>query len=183
LACPCGAIYMEDALNGHWYKSNTRMGPLFHARLGIAEENSGKLVSVIKKEARSYAAELNYELIIVDGPPGTSCPVISSISGATFVVIVTEPTISGMHDLERVMKLANHFKVPVGVMINKSDLNSDYADEIRKTVHLNGSVVLAELPYDRTFTEAQLVGMSIVEFRECSSVEILREAWKKIMAT
>ena len=109
--CPVDAIEFKDAINGQWFISNTRFGPMVHARLGIAQENSGKLVSLIRKQSKQIAAEQNRDLIIVDGSPGIGCPVIASITGADLVLVVTEPSISGQHDLDRVIELTEHFKI------------------------------------------------------------------------
>jgi MinD superfamily P-loop ATPase len=181
LACPCEAIEFENAMNGYWFKSETRVGPFIHARLGIAEENSGKLVSIIKQEARKQAESLGYELILVDGPPGIGCPAISSLSGASLAVIVTEPTIAGVHDLERVIKLTAHFKIPAGVIINKSDINPYYADEIKRTAQDNGIAFFGEIMYNKSFIESQLVEKSIVEYQEGPVTDALRDIWDRIM--
>jgi len=124
-ACPDKAITMTECLSGHWFVSQTRYGPLVHARLGIAEENSGKLVAVVRQNARSIAERENHEYIITDGPPGIGCPVISSLSGTDLALLVTEPTLSGIHDLERVLGVCRHFGVPALVCVNKYDINED----------------------------------------------------------
>ena len=128
--CPVKAIDFKEAINGQWFVSETRFGPMVHAKLGIAEENSGKLVTLLRKEARRIAEENGRTLVIVDGSPGIGCPVIASISGADRVLVVTEPTLSGQHDLERVIDLAEHFGIPALVCINKWDINPDIAARI-----------------------------------------------------
>jgi MinD superfamily P-loop ATPase len=116
---------MKECRAGEWYISDTKYGPLVHARLGIGEENSGKLVALVRKKARETAKQREFDLIISDGPPGIGCPVISSLSGASMAVIITEPTISGIHDMKRVIEVCQHFDIPVIVCINKYDLNPE----------------------------------------------------------
>lgn len=182
--CPHGAIAMEEALNGHWFHSETRFGPLFHARLGVAEENSGKLVSLIRKEARAFAKGTDKELILVDGPPGIGCPVIASLSGADQVLVVTEPTVSGIHDLKRVADLARHFRVKAGIVVNKADLNRGKVEEIHDFAQREGLEVLGEIPYDPMITKAQLAAKSVVEFSDASespASRAIRGIWLRIM--
>ena len=130
--CPEAAIGFPVNTCGEWFVSNTRFGPMVHARLGIAEENSGKLVTLVRQEARKLAEAKNLDLILTDGPPGVGCPVIASIGGAGAVLIVTEPTVSGKHDMERVVQLAAHFKVPARICVNKFDLNLELTRDIEK---------------------------------------------------
>ena len=181
--CPHQAIAFEDALNGHWYRSNTRVGPMVHARLGVAEENSGKLVTLIRREARAMAEAQGRDMILVDGPPGIGCPVIASLTGADHVVIVTEPTVSGLHDMERVVSLASHFNVPVSVIINKADLNSDKAVEIVTYALAHGVGVLGNIPYDPDITQAQLVSQSVIEFGKTPASDALRTIWTRLQQT
>lgn len=178
--CPHQAIAFEEALNGHWFRSDTRVGPMVHARLGVAEENSGKLVALIRREARAVAEAQGLNLILVDGPPGIGCPVIASLSGADHVVIVTEPTVSGIHDMERVISLAAHFHVPASVMINKTDLNSAKAAEIVNYAQLHGAGVLGQVPYDSVITQAQLACQSVIEFGDNPASDALRAIWTKL---
>jgi len=128
--CPEKAIDFPLNTCGEWFISDTGFGPMVHARLGIAEENSGKLVSLVRKKAKELADEKKLDLILTDGPPGVGCPVIAAIGGASGVLIVTEPTVSGKHDMERVVRLAAHFKVPAMVCVNKYDLNLDQTHAI-----------------------------------------------------
>lgn len=178
--CPADAISLDDSINGHWFVSDTRVGTMVHAKLGIAAENSGKLVALIKERAKHIAKESSAQFVIVDGPPGIGCPVISSLSGADQVVVVTEPSVSGIHDLERVMRLAGHFKVPVSIIINKYDINEDKTNEIDRMALELGIPVLTKIPYDPIFTEAQIAEMSVVEFNECTVAEEIRKAWMQI---
>jgi len=162
--CPARAIAFEEAINGQWFISETRFGPMVHAKLGIAEENSGKLVSLIRKEAKRIAQEQGRALLIVDGSPGIGCPVIASISGADLVVAVTEPTLSGEHDLGRVADLAAHFGIPAAVCINKWDINPEIADRIEATAAERGLQTAGRIAYDAAVTKAQVAGQSIVEY-------------------
>jgi MinD superfamily P-loop ATPase len=180
--CPHEAIAFEDAHCGEWYRSRTRFGPLVHARLGIAAENSGKLVSLIRREARTIAEVSGADLILVDGPPGIGCPVISSIAGADEVVIVTEPTVSGAHDLERVARLAAHFNVPVSLIINKADLHEGTAVQMVHTALARNIAVLGRLPYDPVVTQAQLAGCTIIEHSDGPMSQALRTIWARLLA-
>lgn len=175
--CPSEAITMEDAINGRWFVSQTRVGPMVHARLKAGGENSGKLVTLVRNEARSIAQSTCAELILTDGPPGIGCPVIASLAGASRVVIVTEPTVSGIHDLERVAKLAAHFLVPVSIIINKSDINLDKAGEIDAFAAAHKMEVLGRVPYDPVVTAAQLVGRSVTEYCDGPVSSTLRQIW------
>jgi MinD superfamily P-loop ATPase len=181
--CPHQAIAFEESRNGYWYRSETRVGPMVHARLGVAAENSGKLVTLIRREARALAEAQGRELILVDGPPGIGCPVIASLSGAARVVIVTEPTVAGVHDLERVVSLAAHFKVSAGVIINKADLNRAKADEIVHYAQDHEVALLGEIPYDPVITQAQLAGQSVIEFGESAVGDAVRAIWGRVLAT
>lgn len=161
--CPVDAIALETAINGRWFISETRLGPMVHARLTPGEENSGKLVTLIRREAKRIGAERGMGLIIVDGSPGVGCPVIASVTGADFALVVTEPTLSGRHDLERVLELTAHFQIPAAVCINKFDINPKISESIEQTAARRQAPVLGTIPYDTVVTEAQLAGQSIVE--------------------
>ena len=142
------AISLEEGLNGHWFISETRFGPMVHAALLPGEENSGKLVALVRNQAKVVARKLNKSLILVDGAPGVGCPVISSITGADHVLIVTEPTLSGLHDMERAMQLAQGFRIPVAVITNKYDINLDVTDQIEEFSVKAQARVLGRIPYD-----------------------------------
>lgn len=178
--CPVGAIEFEDAINGKWFISDTRFGPMVHARLGIAEENSGKLVSLIRKEAKRIAEEQKKDLIIVDGSPGIGCPVIASITGADLVLIITEPTLSGKHDLERVADLAAGFNIPTLVAINKYDLNSDMTGQIENDSRRRGIKVIGKIRYDKAFTKAQVMKCSVVEYTSGAVAEDIKTLWRNV---
>ena len=151
-----------------------------HARLGIAEENSGKLVSEVRRHAARIAQELQYPLIIADGPPGTSCPVIASITGVDHVLIVTEPTVSGVHDLERVLTLSRHFGVPTSVVINKADLNLEQAQRIHQMAEQARSRVIGEIPFDRNIHDALMEGKTVLEYGKGPAVDVLKQIWTEL---
>jgi len=178
--CPADAIEFKDAINGQWFISDTRFGTMVHARLGIAEENSGKLVFLIRKETKRIAEEQKKDLIIVDGSPGIGCPVIASITGADLVLIITEPTLSGKHDLERVAELAAGFNIPVLVAINKFDLNSDMAEKIEKDILKRNIKVVGKIRYDKAFTKAQIMKTSVVEYTSGAVTEDVKALWRNV---
>ena len=173
--CPVEAVAMEENVSGHWFISETRYGPLVHARLGIAQENSGKLVAQVRQQAKQIAEEQNLEYIICDGPPGIGCPVISSLSGARLALLVTEPTLSGMHDLERILGVCHHFGIPEVVCINKYDLNNENTRQIEGYCLSQGISIASKVPFDNVVTEALVRGMPVVEYSDGAvSLEIKR---------
>jgi MinD superfamily P-loop ATPase len=178
--CPVQAIDFPDNLCGEWYISETRFGPFVHARLGIAEENSGKLVALVRREARRLAEEQNLSWVLTDGPPGIGCPVISSLGDATAVLVITEPSVAGRHDLERVAALAEHFGLPVSVLVNKADLHWETAREIAQLCGERGYAFLGYLPFDPDFTRAQVEGKTIMEYNNKKLQAILHEVWEKL---
>ena len=175
--CPVGAIDFHDNTTGRWFVSETRYGPMTHARLGIAEENSGKLVTQVRNRASQLAREQGFDKILSDGPPGTGCPVIASVSGTDLVLIVTEPTVSGVHDLERVLKLSAHFGVPSLVIINKADLNAEQAQKINRLAEEEGSRVIGEIPFDHNVNEALMNGKTIIEHGKGPALKAVRTLW------
>ena len=182
--CPETAIDFTVQQCGEWYKSDTRFGPMVHARLGIAEENSGKLVSLVRQETRKLAEAKGCGIILTDGPPGIGCPVIASIGGATALVIIVEPTVSGLHDMRRVAELAAHFKVPGLVCVNKYDLNSDMTREIEEYAAKRNMQLVGRIPFDPVFTEAMIQGKSVLEQAPESEAAIaLLDVWRKIMSS
>ena len=182
--CPEKAIDFPIQQCGEWFSSVTANGPMIHARLGIAEENSGKLVSLVRQQARKKAEEKNLDLIITDGPPGIGCPVIVAIGGATVLVIVVEPTLSGLHDMERVVQLAAHFKVPGMVCINKYDLNLDVTERIEQVAKEHNLALPGRIPFDPLFVKAMVEGQTIVEFAgESETSEVVRQVWRKIVGS
>lgn len=167
--CPEKAIDFPIKTCGQWFISDTRFGPMVHAALGVAEENSGKLVTQVRKEAKRLAEEKGFSLIITDGPPGVGCPVIASLSGATAVLIVSEPTISGLHDMERVLKLCDHFRIPRMVCVNKFDLNAGMTGKIEEKAGSMGAAVVGKIPFDADFTKAMVHGLTLFEFNDRSN--------------
>ncbi len=180
LVCPVEAIVSEENITGCWFVSGTKYGPMVHAKLGIAEENSGRLVTQVRNRGAQLAAELKKEFIIGDGPPGTGCPVIASVSGTDLVVVVTEPTVSGVHDMERVMKLAQHFGVPVLVVINKADLNAKQAERIQAIATAHGSRVIGLIPFDRAVNSALMLGQTVLDYGQTAAAEAIKNIWLEI---
>ena len=180
--CPEDAILMKEQNVGKCYISNTRMkNKMVHAKLGIGAENSGKLVAKVKNEAKSIAEETNKYIVIVDGSPGIGCPVISSLSGADLVVLVTEPTISAFHDLRRVYELVEQFKIQTVCILNKSNLNETISNEIQDFLRTNKISLLSSLPYDDSFTKAMIEGKTITEFSKKSEIaDNIKSSWSKI---
>jgi MinD superfamily P-loop ATPase len=180
--CPEGAIDFPINTCGEWFISDTRFGPMVHARLGIAEENSGKLVTLVRQEAKKLAEEKDLDLILTDGPPGIGCPVIASMGGASGVLIVTEPTVSGKHDMVRVAQLANHFNVPGMICVNKFDLNTEETRIIEDVAREKDLSVLGRIPFDPIFTKAMVQGQTIFEYDGHSEAgQAVREIWEKLM--
>jgi MinD superfamily P-loop ATPase len=178
--CPVGAIEFKEAINGRWFVSDTRFGTMVHAKLGIAEENSGKLVTLIRREAKRIAAEEMKDLIIVDGSPGIGCPVIASITGTDLVLIITEPTLSGKHDLERVADLAAGFSIPTLVCVNKYDLNRDMAAGIKQYAEERGMKVAGMIRYDEAFTKAQILKVTVLEYTGGAVSEEVKSLWRNV---
>lgn len=177
--CPQQAIDFFERICGEWMVSDTRCGPMVHARLGVAAENSGKLVATVRQEARNIAEEKGLPLIIVDGPPGIGCPVIASLSDASQVLVVTEPTVSGEHDLIRVLELARHFRIPASICVNKWDLNPEMTERIEIQARATGARVAGRIRYDRTVTQAQIQERAVVEI-EAPCGEDIRALWRTL---
>lgn len=179
-ACPQGAISMQKHVSGQWFISRTRAGYMVHARLGIAEENSGKLVTLVRQQAKLIAEKEHKQLVIIDGPPGIGCPVIAAITGVDLLLAVTEPTLSGIHDLERVVGVAQHFNVPVMVCVNKYDINPLNASKIEAFCGKNGLAVAGKLPYERNVTKAMVNKKSIVEYPCGEVTEEVTKIWEVV---
>jgi MinD superfamily P-loop ATPase len=176
--CPAEAISFEPVVSGELYISSTNYGPMVHARLGMAEGNSGKLVAQIRQEARSIAEREGLDYIIVDGSPGIGCPVIASITGADLVLVITEPTLSGRHDLLRVSELTTHFQIPTIVCVNKWDLNPEVAEQIEAEAKECGIKAAGRIRYDNAITKAQIMRASVVEYTGGAVSEDIRQVWK-----
>jgi MinD superfamily P-loop ATPase len=178
--CPSDAITMKANMAGYLFISDTKYGPLVHARLGIAQENSGKLVSKVRQQAKKLATESGAEYIICDGPPGIGCPVVSSLSGATMALLVIEPTLSGIHDMERVLGVCRHFNVPAAVCINKFDINEDNTHDIENYCRDNNVEIAAKIPFDNVVTAAMVKGIPVVEFSEGAVTQEIIKLWEKL---
>ncbi len=177
--CPVDAIDFPERLCGEWMVSDTRCGAMVHARLGVAAENSGKLVSTVRREARRIAEEQGCPLVIVDGPPGIGCPVIASVTGASSVVVVTEPTVSGEHDLGRVLSLTRHFGIPASVCVNKWDINVAMTERIEAAALEAGARIAGRIRYDRAVTAAQMRMLAVVE-TDAPCAEDIRNVWNQL---
>lgn len=185
--CPVGAIDFLDRRCGEWYESETRFGPLVHANLDAGAENSGKLVTEVRRASRSIAEASNADYLLVDGSPGIGCPVIASITGCDAAIAVVEPTASSKHDLDRVIELTAHFNMPLWVVINKFDINEEVCEEIEAACRASGVRVAGRIGYDPAVTKAQVQGQSIVEYDAAATAalhiqdiwQLMEETWKR----
>ncbi len=175
--CPVEAITMKESMSGYWFISATKYGPLVHARLGIAQENSGKLVATVRQQAKHIAEEQSLDYILSDGPPGIGCPVISSLSGASLALLVTEPTLSGMHDLDRVLGVCRHFGVTALVCINKYDLNEANTQQIESNCLSQGVEIAGRVPFDNVVTKSIVQGVPIVEYSDGRVTQEIERMW------
>lgn len=179
-ACPEGAIRMEERISGHWYVSESPYGVLVHARLGIAEENSGKLVTTIRNKGEAIAVQEGKELVIIDGPPGIGCPVIASLSGVDIALVVTEPSVSGIHDLKRVVELCSHFGVQALVCINRYDIALEQSEMIENYCAGEGLLLAGKIPYHRAFVEAMIQGVPVVDFIDGTLSSSISAVWDRV---
>ena len=177
--CPMDVIEFPERRCGEWMISDTACGPMVHARLGVAAENSGKLVTTVRQQARRIAEEGEHPLILVDGPPGIGCPVIASLTGATDALLVTEPTLSGAHDLERVLALTRHFGIPAAVCVNKWDINPEMTERIETQARESGARIVGRVRYDPSVTRAQIQEKAVVD-TDCPSADDIRGIWKSL---
>jgi len=178
--CPAGAITMEEQLAGEWFISDTRFGPMVHARLGIAQENSGKLVALVRKKAAELSEKNGCDGVIVDGAPGIGCPVIASLSGIDGAVVVTEPTLSGLHDASRVIEVAQHFQVPSQLVINKYDLNPQMSGKIEAYCRDNGIELIGKIRFDKAVVKAMVAGRTIMEGGDSAVQRDVRRIWERL---
>jgi MinD superfamily P-loop ATPase len=178
--CPVDAVEMRENRCGEWFVSETRFGPMVHARLGIGEENSGKLVTEVRREAEEIAKAQGIDLILVDGPPGIGCPVIASLTGADAVLAVTEPTLSGLSDLKRVRELAAHFQIRMSVCINKYDLNHEITGAISDYCLEEGIKMVGKIRFDEQITKAMVNGKTLIEYQDGAMAEEIRSVWKEV---
>ena len=180
--CPTKAIEDIPALAGEWYISTIRTGSeMVHAKLGIGADNSGKLVAWVKNEARRVAGEKGKDLIIVDGSPGIGCPVISSLTGASYVLLVTEPSVTALHDLKRVVELTENFSIPMGAVINKYDINPQVSDRIEQFLGEVKIPLMAKIKWDEEFVHSIVAGRTIVESEKTSLSGVVKECWENVM--
>jgi len=163
LVCPAEAVALTESLAGYAYISDTRFGPLVHAELFPGEEASGKLVAMVREMARILAASKKLDLVLIDGSPGIGCPVIASLTGVDLALVVTEPTITAEHDLERILDVADHFGINTAVCINKCDLNPEAARRIENLCQERDVMVAGRLPYHPSVAEAMVTGRAVVE--------------------
>ena len=178
--CPEDAIRMEEQLAGRWFQSDSRFGPLFHAHLFAGQENSGKLVALVKQQGRDLALGTGARLLLIDGPPGIGCPVISATTGVDMALLVVEPTLSGVHDLKRVLSTTEHFGVPAMAVINKADLNVRRSDEIATFCDERGVELVGRIPYDTSVTEAMVQGQPVTAYTNGLVSEALRGIWERV---
>jgi len=178
--CPHGAIRMEENIAGEWFVSDTKYGPFVHAKLGIAEENSGKLVVKIRQIAKELAEKQALDYVIIDGPPGIGCPVIASLSGVDCALIVTEPTLSGLHDAKRVMEVAKHFNILVKLVVNKYDLNPAMTKKIEEFCSKQGVPVIGKIAFDKAVVKALVAEKTIIEYTECAAGDEVRKIWEEL---
>ena len=180
--CPVDAITLVDRISGYAYKSEMRFGPMAHAILHTAEEASGKLVATVRNNARDLAENQGRDIIIIDGPPGIGCPVIAAITGVDLVLVVTEPTVSGIHDMERILGVAVHFNIPMVVCINKYDINEKNAEKIEDYCGEAGVKVVGKLPYDNVATRAMIEGKTVIEHSDGVLAEKVGDMWREVLA-
>lgn len=180
--CADRAIEFAPAVNGEWFKSETRFGPMVHARLGIAAENSGKLVTLVRREAQKIAEEQNLDVLLIDGSPGIGCPVIASVTGTDLALIVTEPTVSGLHDLKRIAALTRQFGISTLVCINKWDINREMSSQIESEAAQWNVRMAGKVQYDRSVTLAQIERKAVVEYQSGGVADDIRHVWKTISA-
>lgn len=176
--CPAHAIDFNERTCGEWFISSSRHGPMVHAQLDPGAENSGKLVHLVREQARQLAAHEQRDLVLVDGPPGTGCPVIAALTGAHGILVVTEPTVSGAHDLARALELARHFNIPAAICVNKWDLHPGQADLIESIARAAGATPVGRVRYDKAATTAQRQGLAVVEMDNCPLGEEIQTVWK-----
>jgi len=177
--CAEKAIQFEPAVCGQWFVSETRVGPMIHARLGVAAENSGKLVTQLRRTAQQVAAQQKRDLILCDGSPGIGCPVIASLTGASLALFVVEPTVSGQHDFVRVAQLTMQLGVPGIMAVNKADLNEEVARNLEELARQRGIAVVGRIPYDRAVTQAQIARKTVVEASDGPAAQAIRSLWAK----
>jgi len=179
--CPVKAIELKENISGQWFISDTKFGPFVHAKLGIAEENSGKLVSLVRKQAQELALKHNKDLIIIDGAPGIGCPVIACISNVDCAIVVTEPTLSGLHDAKRVMKVARHFGVLTKLVINKFNLNEEMTKIIEQYCTDNNIPVIGKIEFDTDIVDSVVHGKTVMETSNDKLKNTMEKIWERVI--
>ncbi len=180
LVCPAEAVKLVDRICGEWYVSDTRFGQMVHAELGAAGENSGRLVGTVRNKAREIADMSDKDLVIIDGPPGIGCPVIATVTGTDALICVTEPTISGLEDLKRLIQLGKHFDTRIYIVVNKWDINPEITRLIEAYGDSVGAEVLGRVPWDGAVTDAQENKQAVVEFRTSGAAKEIKSIWEKL---
>ncbi len=178
--CPEGAIEMKENISGEWFISDTRFGPMVHAKLGVAQENSGKLVSLVRNQAKQLAEKENRDWVIIDGAPGIGCPVIASLSGIDCAIVVTEPTLSGLHDASRVIDVAKHFNVKTALVINKYDLNLDMTRKIEQYCEKEGVKIIGKVSFDKSVVEAMVSSKTVIEYSDSKAKDEIISIWERL---
>ncbi len=176
-SCPQEAITLKERVSGYAFISKTKYGTMAHAELNITEETSGKLVTVVRNHAQQVTENERCELILIDGAPGIGCPVIASLTGVDLALVVTEPTMSGLHDLERILDVTRHFGIDSVVCINKYDINEEKSKRITEFCWQRGVEMVGNIPYDSVVTEAMVAGKPVVEFSEGEVSNAIRDVW------
>ncbi|HEY59300.1 MAG TPA: P-loop NTPase [Anaerolineae bacterium] len=178
--CPVDAIRLLDRKDGEWFRSKTRYGALFHAHLFAGHENSGKLVNILKQRANNFISQSNAELLLIDGPPGIGCPVIAASSDVDLALLIVEPTVSGIHDLKRILDTTHHFKIPAFVVINKADLNRNLSMRIIRYLDDNGLMMIGEIPFDTIVIEAVTQGKPVTEYSNGQVSLAIKNIWNTL---
>lgn len=179
IVCPTKALSLEKKLNGEFFESTTKFGYMAHALLNPGEETSGGLISEVRKLSMSIAYQKKIPLIIIDGAPGIACPATSSIVGSKYVIVVSEPTMSGLHDLKRMVDTVKHFKIPLGIVINKYDINENQSDAICHYAKEEKIEIIGKIPYDNAIVRATQQAESLINY-DCESANAIKIIWEKV---
>jgi len=180
--CTDKAINFNEVSSGRWFLSDSDYGPFLHARLGVAQSNSGRLVTLLRKKAREMAEASNFDAIIVDGPPGIGCPVIASLTNASYLLIVTEPSLSALHDMERLVELARHFGIKSGICINKCDINNEISARIERFAAEQDLPIHGRIPFDASFIKAQVQGQSYLRAASPDGAARINGIWQSLLS-
>ena len=178
--CPVDALRLESIVCGTWYTGDTRYGPMAHARLLPAAESSGRLVTLVRQKAEDLALQGGLPLVLIDGPPGLDCTTVAALADVDLAVVVTEPTLSGMHDMTRQVDLIRHFSIPAAVIINKWDINTENTQALREYCAREQLPLLGEIPYDTTATDALAKQVPLVEYNDGPAAQAIAQAWQAV---